>query len=163
MTYCSDDDVFKAFGRSNVRKWADVNNDQVESHVLERLEWAREGAYAYLNDKLRKSSYQFPLAAPASGDSYPFTVVRMEAYYAGVLLYESRGVTDVNPVTGAPMHALSFFKKEVESFIADVITRRITLDVAPAIETSSTPLVENEHDTDEDATSTEESEEAWFL
>jgi hypothetical protein len=162
MTYCTDDDVMKAFGRSNVRKWADVNNDAVEAHILERIEWARDGAYAYLNDKLRFSPYQFPLSAPASGDSYPFTVIRMEAYYAGVLLYESRGVTDYNQMTGAPIHALAFFKKEVESFIADLITRRITLDVAPAIETSSTPLVENDHDTDDVTTTEAEEAAAWY-
>jgi hypothetical protein len=161
MTYSTDGDLELAFGRTNVRKWADVNNDGVAADVAARLEWAREAAYAELNDRLRKSPYQFPLAEPGSGDAYPATVVRMEAYLAGVLLYESRGVTDVNQVTGQPIHALMWHRRAVDRFVTDLCTRRMTLDVEPPVETSETPAVVNRHVTDDDWTAAGEEGEQW--
>lgn len=128
MTYCADTDIDLAFGRENARKWADVDNNGLNAAILARYEWARENAYAELNSRLATSRYQFPLAEPAEEDEgYPALLVRMEAFLAGVLMYESRGVTDVNPVSGKPQHALTWHRSRVDEFVRDVHSRRIAL------------------------------------
>lgn len=157
MTYCADNDIYLAFGRSNVRKWADVDNNNVVADIEARLLWARTAAYAELNDRLRTSPYQFPL----TDEPYPDIVIRMEASLAGVLLYESRGITDTNQVTGAPIHALAWHRKRVEEFCVDLKTRRITLDVTPPIDVTVVPAVVNDHDTDEDVIVYEE-DNPWY-
>lgn len=122
MPYCEDTDIELAFGRENVHKWADVDNDNLDASVTARKLWAREQATAELDARLAASAYQFPLA---SGD-YPAILVRMCAYLAGVLLYESRGVTDVGE-DGKATHALMWHRKRVDEFIRDVYGRRIVL------------------------------------
>lgn len=122
MTYSANADVELAFGRSNVRKWADLNNTNLQAEIDDRMEWAREQAYDELNSRLASSRYQFPLA----GTTFPAILVRMEAYLAGVLLYESRGVTDVGE-DGKAQHALMWHRKRVDEFIRDVHGKRIEL------------------------------------
>lgn len=122
MTYCTDNDVFLAFGRTNVRKWADLDNTNVQGSIDARMMWAREQAYDELNSRLASSRYHFPL----SGTTFPAILVRMEAYLAGVLLYESRGVTDVGD-DGKAQHALMWHRKRVDEFVCDIHAKRIEL------------------------------------
>ena len=123
MDYCEDTDLYLAFGQANVRKWADVNNNGVNAEVTDRIAWAIENATDYLDSKLRKSRYQFPLA---DDSTIPPILKRMAAYYAGVLLYESRGITDVGP-DGKTLHALTAQKNSVDEFIRDIHGRRTEL------------------------------------
>ncbi len=130
MTYSTDQDVFNAFGESNVRKWADVNNNKLEPDITARLLWGHTAASGYLDSKLSRSPYQFPLADISLQPNAAFdtTLVLMDSYLVGVLLYESRGVTDVGP-HGQAMHNLRWHRERVEEFIRDVFARRITLAV----------------------------------
>lgn len=123
MPYCTVTDLNNAFGSTNVTKWADVNNTLVQADIDARIEWAIANADDYLNSKLRKSRYQFPLA---DDSDIPPILARMSAYYAGVLLYESRGVTDVGP-DGKTQHALTAQKNSVDEFIRDIHSRRLEL------------------------------------
>lgn len=123
MAYCEDTDLDLAFGQANVRKWADVNNNGVNTEIVARIAWAIANADDYLNSKLRKSRYQFPLA---DDSTIPPILKRMSAYKAGVLLYESRGITDVGP-DGKGNHALLTQKQEVDEFIRDIHGRRVEL------------------------------------
>jgi len=122
--YHTNNDLYLAFGKANIDQWADVDNNSVYSSIEARLNWANEQAASYLDSRLSKSVYQFPLPS----QTYPPILVLMSAYYAAVLLYESRGVTDVGP-HGNAMHALQWHRKAVETFVQDVFARRVTLDV----------------------------------
>lgn len=123
MAYCEATDIDLAFGQTNVRKWADVNNNGLASEINARIAWAIENADSEIDSRLNKSRYQFPL----SDDSYlPSILVRMSAYLSGVLLYESRGVTDVGP-DGKANHALQWHRSRVDEFIRDIHGRRLEL------------------------------------
>ena len=125
MTYSADSDLELAFGASNVQKWADLDGGGVPDTIDARKLWAREQAYAEINAKLQDSIYQFPL--PDQGaDGYPSLLIRMEAYLAGVLLYESRGVTDVGE-DGKAQHQLMWHRQAVDRFIRDIWARRLKL------------------------------------
>lgn len=123
MAYSADTDLDLAFGQANVRKWADVNNNGVNTEIVARIAWAIANADDYLDSKLRKSRYQFPLA---DDSTIPPILKRMSAYKAGVLLYESRGITDIGP-DGRGSHALLTQKQEVDEFIRDIHGRRVEL------------------------------------
>lgn len=130
MTYSANSDVFLAFGERNVRKWADIESTNIQAVIEARIEWAREQAYDELNSRLASSKYKFPLDELAENEAYPPILVRMEAYLTGVLLYESRGVTDVDD-EGNPKHALRWHRKAVETFVTDIHAGRLQLLNAP--------------------------------
>ncbi len=123
MPYSTITDLTLAFGETNVRKWADVNNNGIQAEVDARVAWAIANADSYLDSKLRKSRYQFPLA---DDSAIPPILARMSAYKAGVLLYESRGVADVGP-DGKTVHSLTSQKNDVDEFIRDIHGRRVEL------------------------------------
>lgn len=123
MSYSAKEDVELAFGRSNVRKWADIDNTSLQEVVDARVAWAIEQADSELDSKLANSQYQFPLA---DDSEVPPILARMSSYLAGVLLYESRGVTDVGE-RGQAQHALMWHRKRVDEFVRDVWGRRVEL------------------------------------
>jgi phage gp36-like protein len=127
-TYSTDDDMELAFGRSNLLKWADVDNNRDWDAVKRRMTWARTQAKAELDARLRDSAYQFPLDI-TNRCLIPTLLTRMEAYLAAVLLYESRGVTDVGP-DGKAQHALMWHRQRVEQFIKQIFARQVKLDGA---------------------------------
>jgi len=123
MPYSTRDDLELAFGHTNILLWADLNNTALASEITARINWAIANADDELNSKLANSRYQFPL----SDDSdIPPILARMSAYFAGVLLYESRGVTDVGE-DGKAQHALMWHRKRVDEFIRDIHARRLVL------------------------------------
>lgn len=134
MSYADSDDLDIAFGRANVRKWADIENNGVDTDIAARITWALDTATALMDDKLRKSPAQFPL----TGD-IPASVALHCAYLAGSLLYDSRGVTDFD-ADGRPINQLSWAKKACDKFITDIYARLVVLDVEPAIEISEAPF-----------------------
>jgi phage gp36-like protein len=105
--YCTDDDLDQLYGRTNVDKWADLESNEVAAEIRSRRAWARVEASREIDDRLRNGPYPVPLARPI-----PRTIARLAAQYAGVLLYESRGIQDVNPETGQAIHRLSWHRKE---------------------------------------------------
>lgn len=133
--YCTAADLYLAFGRANVKKWADVDNDEDATSIAARITWAITNASAVMDDRLRKSPAQFPL----TDTPYPASVVLNCAYLAGSLLYDSRGVTDFDG-DGKPINQVSWARKACEKFIVDVFARLVVLDVVPAIETSESPF-----------------------
>jgi len=137
-TYSTNQDLYLVFGQSNIKKWADVDNDRVYGNIEARLDWARAQAYDEINSKLAESLYQFPLKGP----DYPLIIVRMEASLAGVLLYESRGVTDVD-AQGRAQHALQWHRTFVERCIRDIFARRLVLQGATLRDDATDPTLQN--------------------
>lgn len=134
--YCEDADVNMVFGRINVDRWADVDNVKDPTSVAARRAWAIEQASAEFDDRMRNGPLQAPILDP-----FPPIVVRMVSYLAGVLLYESRGVVDMD-AKGKPLHVLSWAKDRFDEFVRDVHARRIAVDAVlrdGAVATSDTP------------------------
>lgn len=94
------------YGKTNVAKWADVDNQEDPIFINQRIEWAIGLADTEINSKLAESSYQIPFSMPIDP-----LVVDLSARYAGVLLYDSRLITD-NPskTDQVSIHRKMFFK-----------------------------------------------------
>ncbi len=112
--YASSYDIDVIFGNSNVQKWADVNNDQVDIDIQRRIGWALCLATSSLDDRLRSGPYPVPFTDP-----YANQLIDACARLAGVLLYESRGIVDTT-AEGEPVHQLAPHRKMVQQFIAAV-------------------------------------------
>src|SRR5690606_18957364 len=89
--YCDDDDLDVIFGKTNVDRWADLDNDVDTTRIARRRLWARNLASATLDDRLRAGPYELPFSDPV-----PAVVVDLSARLAGLLLYDSRGSQDVD-------------------------------------------------------------------
>jgi len=133
--YCEPTDLFLGFGKANIIKWADVDNNNDNNSINTRIAWAIENATNELDGKLADSPYQFPLAV---GGPYPPVLIKMCASLAAVMLYDSRGISDENKETGLSKH-----KKAVDMFVRDIYARRMTLPGAilnpDAVDISTTP------------------------
>lgn len=126
-TYCTDADMHSTFGKTNVDSWADVENDGLESSIVARKDWARVCAKGYLDARLAGCRYKFPLANPASA---PVPLRQAEAYYACMLLSESRSITDVEEGDAGD---LKWVAKRVEKFVSDVWAGKLTFPGLPTV------------------------------
>jgi phage gp36-like protein len=137
MAYATIEDLEMTFGKSNVRKWADINNTKNSVNEDTRMQWALDEASAELDERLRMSAYQFPLEA----EPFPKVLVRTTSYLAGKLLYEARGLIDSQETDFGKM-----LEKRVDKFVYDIVNRRLILDVPVSdlpIETNDVPMVVN--------------------
>lgn len=111
MSYCSQSDIEALFGAVNVRKWADLDNTEVEAPITARVATAIEYAQATINDRLRGGRYTIPLAEPP-----PTTIIDTAARLAGFWLYDARGSQDFNEVTGQPIsRLLGHYRKAIQT------------------------------------------------
>lgn len=87
--YSDSNDVKMLYGENNVIKWADLDGNCSNAFIMNRIAWANAQAYTYINARLRGGVYKIPFEDP-----YPLEIVELSARWAGVLLYESRGLAD---------------------------------------------------------------------
>lgn len=120
--YAARTDVELVFGRTNVSKWADVDNEEDSTFITNRICWALQEAYSHFNNRLRGGPYAVPFIEP-----FESQIISMSARLAGVMLYDSRGITDFSE-NGKPQHQLSAHRDMVEKFIKDVMAGIIRLD-----------------------------------
>lgn len=122
MPYATRDDLESQYGISNIAKWADLDGTENAGNITSRIDWALLAASNDIDDRLREGPYDVPFDDP------PDVIVRMTAAAAGVLLYESRGVTDYD-ATGNVQHQLQYQKNDVEQKILKILSRVIKLDL----------------------------------
>lgn len=116
---CGRSDIENVFGVSNVKTWADLENQGDADYIAGRISWAITVSTAWINDHLYGGPYTVPFVPP-----YPTQLTHMCARFSGVQLYESRGITDMGE-DGEPVHQLSLHKKMVEQFVMDVLRGRL--------------------------------------
>lgn len=124
MTYADRDDIELQFGASNVLKWADIDNDADNASITDRIDWALDLADEEINTRLRMGPYAIPFT------TVPVKIKNMAAIWAGILLYEARGVPDSED--GAGKHQLSQFKKQFDLDIRKIHAYLIRFDVTLA-------------------------------
>lgn len=127
VTLCDDADLDLVFGKRNVDKWADLNNDKDTTAILAVRARAREDATNEIYDLLRGGPYAIPFT------SVPSAARRQCSKLAGVLLYEGRGVMDTTDEDGK--HRLRMHKKEVYTWCRRIRGGQIRLDLADACPT----------------------------
>lgn len=130
-------DLELAFGKHNVEKWADVNNNRLVTEIDARVTWAIEEASAELDARLGHSVIQL---ADLTGPPWPRLVVRLEAYLAALLLYESRGISDAEEGE----HQLRWVDQRVKKLISAVHLGQVKLDVDAPVDVTEAPFVVND-------------------
>lgn len=120
--YCQRRDIEDIFGPPNVEKWADAENKRDGAHVAGRIAKAIELASVEVDDRLRGGSYSIPFT------TIPVTIRQVTATLAGVWLYESRGVEDIDEASGRPIHRLTWHRKNAENVLTDIRTGKRKLD-----------------------------------
>ena len=140
FTYAQRLNIEQIFGRTNVFKWADINNDQNASDVAIRICWALNVASNRITDRLTGGPYTMPFQQP-----YPEQLVEQTARMAGVLLYNSRGMVDVDDDDTDP---ITNHQDQVKEFVLDILSSRLRFrGVSYAV--SSTPMVVKDHHDEE--------------
>ena len=136
VVYATRADIEAVFGTINVEKWADLNNEKVSADIAARITSAIAVATAYIDDRLRDGTpYTFPLAA---GLVVPTTIVDICAKWAGVWLYESRGIAD----TDEKEHRLTHHKEYVDKVLDSLTSGKLTLSLVQAIFSTAPSVID---------------------
>jgi len=122
MTYIVRADIEAVYGRDNVSKWADLNNNNDAGEITARVDRAIAVAGDELDSRLRRSQYRVPLEGVTG--TLPYVVKDMVATLAGVWLYESRGVVDAEDGS----HRLQYGREKVGDQISDILANRLWID-----------------------------------
>ncbi len=125
MAYSARADVEIRFGSSNIADWADLNSNDVAAEITARIAWAIAEADESIDDSLRDRKYAVPIVGLGSGQ--PKAIIMLSSTLAGLLLYESRGVQDVDPDTGSPIHRYAHLKRQAKNTLQGIIAGRIRL------------------------------------
>jgi len=92
MSYATRSDLNEVFGKPNVDKWADLDNDGVSATITARITKALAVADDEVNNRLRNGLYALPIVLSEGGT--PVVIVDAAAKIAGCWLYTSRGLAD---------------------------------------------------------------------
>lgn len=93
-TYCEEADIQAIFGATNVEAWSDLDNDENDTKIDARWAAAIAAAGDEIDSWLLSSRYAIPLVT--SSGSTPALIETLAAEYAGVWLYEHRGIEREN-------------------------------------------------------------------
>lgn len=121
MSYCARSDIEGMFGVENVKKWADLDNDQDAAKIANRVALAVTQADRHIDRRFRRSKYAVPLVALGGYDLAEVTDVACR--WAGVWLYENRGLRDVDS-EGKPVNLLTRHAKYVQDQINRYLSGR---------------------------------------
>ena len=131
--YAERSDIELIFGKANVAKWADVDNEENLNDIEGRINWSLESSHNEINSRLLGGPYTIPFITP-----YPQPIVVQCARMSGIMLYDSRGITDFSE-DGLPKHQLFYHKELCKNFFNFILSRRLRLpgilDIASTIPT----------------------------
>ncbi len=122
LGYCSRAHMESMFGRENIAKWADMENTEDAQLGFSRVSRSIVVATAEIDDRLRDGPVVIPFAVP------PTTIVNLAAAFAGVWLYESRGIEDFDDTTGQPIHRLAHHKKQAIRTLDEIRAGKRVID-----------------------------------
>jgi len=128
MAYAARSDVEDVFGVSNVSTWADLDNDEDSDKITARITRALTWAEAYIDGRLLNGPYGIPFS------SAPTVITDATATFAGVWLYEGRGVDDYDASKGKQSHNLQWHRQRAEDVLNKVLDGRLTFAISPEVE-----------------------------
>lgn len=121
--YCERSDIETIFGVAELKAWADLDNNQVDADIANRITAAIVYAQDQIDVRLRGGPHTIPFTEPP-----PITIVKVCAKFAGIELYGARGVVDHNP-DGKPENRFYLMKREALKTLTDILASIITLDL----------------------------------
>ena len=89
MTYSVRADSEQIFGRTNISRWADMDNNKIDEDIDSRVSWAITEAYNQINARLKGCRYTVTFEVTIDP-----IIVTLSARLVGVLLYDLRKLVD---------------------------------------------------------------------
>lgn len=124
VTYALDADLDIQWGKVNIDKWADADNDKDAAKMLARRAWALARAERYINSRLQFSSYTVPFEAVPNT---PSEIKDLVITFAGLYLYSSpRGLVDGDDTNDA----MQQIKDDAEVMIRNILAGILTINGA---------------------------------
>lgn len=120
MTYSTRQDSEDLFGKDNIRKWADLDNNDKDADITSRINRAIAYAYRRINSKLKFGPYEVPFTSPIDE-----VIVDLSARIVGIWLYDNRGIVDSDP---AEFDQLARHRKHIKTIFAEINGLRVILD-----------------------------------
>lgn len=120
--YCHSQMIELQYGVDNVQKWLGIDDTDEAVDYAMRLYDFIAAVESEIDDTLRGGPVTVPMDAPV-----PSVVARIATALAGVRIYESRGVVDMDPETGRPQHRLQYQAKWVDQQLARIKAGQIRL------------------------------------
>jgi hypothetical protein len=108
------------YGSDNIKKWADLNNNQHEDEIDSRIDWAINLAYSTVNARLKNGPYATPFVSEGSGVDP--NIINLSARFVGMLLYDGRNLVDTDEYDQLAPH-----RKQIRAMIADIHGGRVKL------------------------------------
>lgn len=120
-SYCTQSNIEATFGTNNVANWAKLSDSDSAATIAARITRAITVASEEIDDALRYAGMDIP--CEDSDGLTPTSVEQLCADLAGVWLYESRGVDDVDP-QGNPRHVLQYHAERAQRRLQEIAERR---------------------------------------
>lgn len=117
--YANKSDIEIIFGSDNVTKWADLNNSSDQTEIDARICWSLQQAHSQINDRLTPGPYKIPFETPV-----PIQIIDTCARLAGVILYESRGITDMTDGE-KPKNQLTYHRQLAMKLLNNILNDRV--------------------------------------
>jgi phage gp36-like protein len=120
MAYSTEAHLKLVYGKANIQKWADADNNLNASERSARIAWAIESADEHINARLRLRGWTIPFT------STPVLIRDISAMLAGAKLYEfPRGIVDGDEADSAVAER----KVQAETMLDDIVRGYLKLDV----------------------------------
>lgn len=131
MPYTDDDTLNLVYGKVNVDRWADLNNDENDYEIDARRTWALALAEEIVDAELRFGSYEVPFS------TVPEIIKYVTTLKAGLLLYEGRRIT-----SDEQQNQLSAQSKTYRMMMGKILAGQIRLDAT--LQSKDYPFVPEE-------------------
>ena len=125
-TYCVRSDVEATFGVQNVESWAKLQDSYSAANITTRITRAIAVASEEIDDVLRFAGIEIPCVD--EDGSTPTTIEQICADLAGVWLYESRGVDDIDR-SGNPRHKLQYHAERAYVKLQRIAERKLKINI----------------------------------
>ncbi len=105
------------FGRVNLQKWADLDNDRNSEFIRDRITWSCEVATAYINGRMANGRYSVPFTNPDKN------IIHLTGLFAGTILYDGRA----NKSGDTVRDELSIQRKSARRLLHEILTGQLKL------------------------------------
>lgn len=139
--YTNSYEVGQRFGHDNMHMWLAGPHDMNE----EPVDYARR-AYDFIDraEELIDASIKGPFVSgpytTVDSATIPKLLTRLATDYAGLLMYEARGVDDVNPDTNEPIHRLRGVRGDITKLMKSIQMGRVRLSGSASLSPNSAPF-----------------------
>lgn len=123
--YTDSASVDKKFGFDNIMQWLALDTGDEATDYAQRAYDCIKQAEAWIDVQLSGSFYN---STSYERPTVPTVLHELATTQAGILMYESKGVTDYDPESGRPTHRLEYHRKRVEMMVKELRNGLIKLD-----------------------------------